>query len=112
MYFHVERPPKMCPSPKVRRPPKVLKIPLKVIQIQARAICSSLVHQIPVIATKPGEIVDSKTPKKNRAVAKPPKELQEAVIINILDQIMMLAPRNLANGSFCINRSPGYSKKR
>jgi hypothetical protein len=76
------------------------------------------------MATKPGEIVASKMPRKNRTVARPAKELQEAVIKRILAQIMILTavvskrknkredkllPRNFAIGNLWSRATPGYS---
>jgi hypothetical protein len=53
-----------------------------------------------VMATNPGVMVDSNTPRKKRAVARPAKEEQLAVIMRIPAQRIILAPRNFARGSF------------
>ena len=71
----------------------------KFTQSADRLACSCLVHQVDVIKTKPGEIVDSNIPRKKRTVARPANDEQEAVIIKILAQAMILIPRNFATGN-------------
>ena len=79
----------MCPMPKVMSPPMQPKNPRNEIQMAERDACSCLVHHMEVMATKPGEIVASKMPRKKRTVARPAKEEQEAVIMRMLAQRMM-----------------------
>lgn len=104
----------------------VPKQPRELIQKADRLACSCLVHHIPVIATKPGEIVASKIPKKKRTVAKPANESHAAVIIRMLAHAIMLTiisiklqlkskkesnlpPKNLARGNFWSKVTPGNS---
>lgn len=90
----------MCPMPKVMRPPIVPKRPRKEIQIAEREACSWRVHQIEVMATKPGEMVASKAPRRKRTVAREAKEEQVAVSIRIVAQAMMFTVRrSQLNGS-------------
>ena len=80
----------MCPMPNVMSPPMVPKNPRKEIHIAEREACSCLVHQIPVIATKPGEIVASNMPRRKRTVASPAKELHVAVSMRMEAHATML----------------------
>jgi hypothetical protein len=117
----------MWPMPKVMRPPIVPKKPRKEIQIAEREACSWRVHQMPVIATKPGEMVASNMPRKKRTVASPAKEEHVAVSMRIEAHAMMLTlavsygmmrregdvlPRNFAMGKRCSSATPGYSARR
>ena len=68
----------------------VPKKPRKETQIADREACSCLVHQIPVIATKPGEIVASNMPRRKRTLARLAKDEVVAVSMRIEAQMMML----------------------
>jgi len=91
--------------PKVRSPPIVPKKPRKEIQMLEREACSWRVHQMEVMATKPGEMVDSKAPRRKRTVAREAKEEQVAVSIRIAAQRMMFTFVSFVSLFFYVKRN-------
>jgi hypothetical protein len=55
-----------------------------------------------VIMLKPGEILDSSTPRSRRHTTRPAKFVAAAWHMRITPQTMRLTDKNLAVGNFCM----------
>jgi hypothetical protein len=98
----------ICPTPKARRLAAKPPTEFPANQIPTRVGISSRVYQVEVRNMKPGVMVASATPSKNRTVKSPPKLLHAAVRVTTDPQNRVFADRYFPAGRRVTSILVGY----